>query len=131
MNATSTPEAALYCQGTFSTANPTPAQMAQMIDAAKDIGNSGFTTVILGQFHVHTDGGIYYNDSPLDTVSDAVQEHVVSLRERGLRSSTVSRAEDHLRAFFQLDGEVDGRSIPYARSGGLLEELCGRNQRRS
>jgi integrase len=57
------------------------------------------------------------------TVSDAVQEHVVSLRERGLRSSTVSRAEDHLRAFFQLDGEVDGRSMPYARSGGLLEEL--------
>src|SRR5437868_7025206 len=53
------------------------------------------------------------------TVSDAVQEHVVSMRERGLRTSTVSRAEDHLRAFFQLDDEVDGKSVPYGRSGGL------------
>jgi hypothetical protein len=45
------------------------------------------------------------------------------MRERGLRSSTVSRAEDHLRAFFQLDDEVDGKSMPYGRSGGLLEDL--------
>lgn len=57
------------------------------------------------------------------TVSDAVQEHVVSLRERGLRRSTVKRAEDHLRAFFQLDEEVDGKSMPYARTGGRLEDL--------
>jgi integrase len=57
------------------------------------------------------------------TVSEAVQEHVVGLRERGLRSSTVSRAEDHLRAFFQLDDEVDGKGVPYGRSGGLLEDL--------
>ena len=63
-----TAQAALYCQGSFSTANPTPAQRKQMIDTAKDIGNSGFTTVILGQFHVHPDGAIYYNDSPLDSV---------------------------------------------------------------
>jgi hypothetical protein len=83
MNATSTPEAALYCQGTFSTANPTPAQMAQMIDAAKDIGNSGFTTVILGQFHVHTDGGIYDNDSPLDTVMSALQTIPSLLKQAG------------------------------------------------
>jgi hypothetical protein len=68
-----TPEAALYCQGTFSTSNPTPAQKKQMLEAAKDIGNSGFTTVILGQFHVHSDGSIYYNDSPLDTVMWALE----------------------------------------------------------
>lgn len=68
MSTSSIPQAALYCQGSFSTANPTPAQRKQMIDLAKDIGNSGFTTVILGQFHVHPDGTVYYNDSPLDTV---------------------------------------------------------------
>lgn len=43
-----------------------------MQDAAEDIANSGFTTVILGQFHVHSDGTIYYNDSPLDTVGWAL-----------------------------------------------------------
>jgi len=61
------------------------------------------------------------------TVSDAVQAHVVSMRERGLRSSTVSRAEDHLRAFFQLDSEVDGKNMPYAQTGGLLEDLGARD----
>lgn len=61
------------------------------------------------------------------TVSEAVQEHVVGLRERGLRSSTVSRAEDHLRAFFQLDDEVDGKTMPYGRTGGLLEDLRPRD----
>src|SRR5262245_43901895 len=61
------------------------------------------------------------------TVSEAVQAHVVSMRERGLRSSTVTRAEDHLRAFFQLDGEVDGKNMPYAQTGGLLEDLGARD----
>jgi integrase len=57
------------------------------------------------------------------TVSDAVQEFVVEKRERGLRPGTVKRDEFHLRAFFQLDGEVDGIAMPYAESGGMLEEL--------
>jgi hypothetical protein len=79
----STPEAALYCQGTFSTANPTSAQQQQMIQAAADIASSGFTTVILGQFHVHSDGGIYYNDSPLDTVMWALQTIPGLLKQGG------------------------------------------------
>ena len=57
------------------------------------------------------------------SVSDAVQDHLVAMRERGLRSSTIARAETHLRRFFQLDGEEDGDSIPFANSGGLLEDL--------
>jgi len=83
MTATSTPEAVLYCQGTFSIANPTPAQTQQMLDAADDIGNSGFTTVILGQFHVHSDGGIYYNDSALDTVMATLQTIPNRLKQAG------------------------------------------------
>jgi hypothetical protein len=63
------------------------------------------------------------------TVSDAVQEFVVEQRESGLRSGTVKVAEFRLRAFFQLDAEVDGRTMPYAETGGLLESLqpqgCG------
>jgi hypothetical protein len=83
MTTASTPEAVLYCQGTFSTANPTPAQMKQMIEAAKDIGNSGFTTVILGQFHVHSNGVIYYNDSPLDTVTATLKMIPGLLKQAG------------------------------------------------
>ena len=44
-----------------------------------------------------------------------------------LSSTAVSRAEDHLRAFFQLDDEVDGKSMPYGRRGGLLEDLRPRD----
>ncbi|HEX8111180.1 MAG TPA: hypothetical protein VF516_25795 [Kofleriaceae bacterium] len=79
----STPEAVLYCQGTFSAPNPTPAQMKQMMEAAKDIGNSGFSTVILGQFHVHSNGSIYYNDSPLDTVMWALETVPGLLKQAG------------------------------------------------
>jgi hypothetical protein len=57
------------------------------------------------------------------TVSDAVQELVVDKREGGLRSRTVKIAEFRLRALFQLDREVDGRNMPYAETGGLLENL--------
>ena len=59
---------ALYCQGTFSDPNPTNQQIDQMVAAAADINASGFGTVILGQWHVHSDGAVYYNDSPLDSV---------------------------------------------------------------
>jgi hypothetical protein len=59
---------ALYCQGTFDYPNPTNQQIDLMVAAAADINSSGFGTVLLGQWHVHPDGSIYYNDSPLDTV---------------------------------------------------------------
>lgn len=57
------------------------------------------------------------------TVSEAVQDFVVNMRESGLRSGTIKVAEFRLRAFFQLDAEVDGRTMPYAEPGGLLEDL--------
>lgn len=63
---------AVYCQGTFSTPNPTPSQQQVMIAAADDLAGSGFGTVLLGQWHVHSDGTLYYNTSPLDTVSWAM-----------------------------------------------------------
>ena len=63
------------------------------------------------------------------TVSEAVQAYLASLRERGLRASTVVRAESHLRRFFDLD-EIEGdERVKFARAGGLLEDLrskqCG------
>ena len=60
------------------------------------------------------------------SVSEAVQDHIVSKRELGLRASTVTRAEFHLRRFFQLDGEVDGKTMPFAHTGGLVEDLTQR-----
>ena len=58
----------LYSQNTFDVANPNNQQIDAMVAAAGDIANSGFGTVILGQWHVHMDGTIYYNNSPLDSV---------------------------------------------------------------
>src|SRR6266545_6886629 len=67
------------------------------------------------------------------TVSDAVREHLASMRERGLRESTIERAERHLRRFFQLDeinletGPAElftrGTTERFGRTGGLLEDL--------
>jgi integrase len=60
------------------------------------------------------------------SVSDAVQDHIVAKRELGFRKSTITRAEFHLRRFFQLDAEVDGKPMPFANAGGLLEDLTTR-----
>lgn len=57
------------------------------------------------------------------TVSEAVQEYVVDRRECGLRPGTVKVTEFRLRAFFQLDAEVDGRTMPYAETGGKIDDL--------
>jgi len=64
---------ALYCQGTFDVPNPSSTQSAQMKRAAEDIAASGFGTVLLGQWHVHEDGSVYYNDSPLESVMETLE----------------------------------------------------------
>ena len=57
------PAISIYCQGTFDIANPTAAQQTQMLDSANELASSGFGTILLGQWHVHIDGTIYYNDT--------------------------------------------------------------------
>lgn len=74
---------ALYLQGTFSQANPNDQQKQDMLNAAADIAQSGFGTVIMGQWHVHSDGTLYYNDSALDTVSWAMQNIPKALKQGG------------------------------------------------
>lgn len=74
---------ALYSQDTFDVANPTPPQIDAMVAAAQDINRSGFGTVILGQWHVHADGGIYYNNSLLDTVIQALKVIPTALKQGG------------------------------------------------
>src|SRR5690348_2722239 len=74
----------LYSQDTFDIANPTPQQIDKMVAAAQDIANSGFGTVILGQWHVHDDGSIYYNDSPLPSVIQALKVIPTALKQGGV-----------------------------------------------
>jgi hypothetical protein len=52
----------LYSQDTFDVENPNQQQIDAMVASASNINNSGFGTVLLGQWHVHADGSIYYND---------------------------------------------------------------------
>jgi hypothetical protein len=56
-----------------------------MLQAAADINTSGFGTVILGQWHVHDDGTLYYNDSPLETVADTLKQVVPALQKGGIK----------------------------------------------
>jgi len=74
---------ALYSQDTFDVPNPTRQQIDTMVAAAQDIANSGFGTVILGQWHVHSDGSIYYNNSLLDSVIQALKVIPTALKQGG------------------------------------------------
>jgi hypothetical protein len=74
---------ALYSQDTFDVANPTPQQIDAMVASAQDINRSGFGTAILGQWHVHADGSIYYNNSLLDTVIQALKVIPTALKLGG------------------------------------------------
>jgi len=73
----------LYSQDTFDVANPNQQQIDTMVAAAQNINSSGFGTVILGQWHVHSNGGIYYNDSPLDSVIQALKVIPTALKLGG------------------------------------------------
>lgn len=74
---------ALYSQNTFDVANPTNPEIDKMIAAAAEISKSGFGTILLGQWHVHSDGSIYYNNSPLDTVIQALKVIPTALKQGG------------------------------------------------
>lgn len=73
-------QAVLYMQGTFDLANPTPAQIDQMVAAANQINTLGYTTVILGQWHVHADGSLYYNNSTFNEVINQLKVLVTALK---------------------------------------------------
>jgi len=80
----------LYCQGTFSVANPDSAQTQAMKAAASDIAAAGFDCVILGQWHVHAAGDIYYNDSLLSDVETTLAWLPAALKEGGVKNVLVS-----------------------------------------
>jgi hypothetical protein len=73
----------LYSQDTFDVENPNQQQIDAMVASASNINSSGFGTVLLGQWHVHADGSIYYNDSPLDTVIQALKVIPTALKLGG------------------------------------------------
>jgi hypothetical protein len=74
---------ALYMQGTFYKPNANQQEMDAKLAAAKDIGGSGFGTVILGQWHVRPNGGIYYSDTPLDDVLQTLEVIPAVLKDGG------------------------------------------------
>ena len=74
---------ALYSQNTFDVAHPNQQQIDAMVAAARDINSSGFGTVLLGQWHVHSDGTLYYNNSRLDSVIQALKVIPTALKLGG------------------------------------------------
>jgi chitinase len=51
---------------------------------AEEISGSGFGTVILGQWHVQSDGTLHYNDTPSDAATPALQEIVPIFKASGM-----------------------------------------------
>jgi integrase len=66
---------------------------------------------------IHSALSCNHRSKDMDTAT-----HIEVQRQR-LALGTVKRAEFHLRAFFRLDRDVDRVSMPYAESGGMLEDL--------
>ena len=55
----------VYTLHTFDLANPSPAEQAAMLKQAVALSLSGFGLVMLASMHVHDDGSIYFNDTPM------------------------------------------------------------------
>jgi hypothetical protein len=48
---------------------------------ASEVATSGFDTVIVGLWHVHSDGSIYYNDFPIDSdTTAAISDSIAALK---------------------------------------------------
>lgn len=60
MSSIPTPNVALYTEDMLTA------------DAVAALCASGFSTIIVGLFHVHTDGTLYYNDDPVTEVTAAI-----------------------------------------------------------
>lgn len=57
----------LYTVGTFSVSNPSPAEEQEMKAAAEALAASRFNSIVLASLHVHADGSIYFDDTPMIT----------------------------------------------------------------
>ncbi len=61
------------------------------------------------------------------TVSDAVRAYKAHLRDRGVRGTSIDRAEAHLRRFFQFDAKSEtGERVRYFHTGGFVEDLTAK-----
>jgi hypothetical protein len=78
---------AIYVEDTFDKANPDQQQLHIMEQAAKDLGNAGFGTVILAFLHVHEKGELYYNNIPLAGTLTFLPKMVKTIKQ----SKNVSR----------------------------------------
>jgi hypothetical protein len=55
----------VYTLGTFDAQNPNQSQLNAMAQAAGTLAASGFDLIVLASMHVHDDGSIYFNDTPM------------------------------------------------------------------
>ena len=54
-----------FTDGTFDVQNPTPAQQAAMLTQAQALASSAFNLVLLASMHVHDDGSLFFNNTPM------------------------------------------------------------------
>lgn len=59
------PKIGVYTLDTFDIANPSPSQQAAMLGEAVALAASDFNVVMLASMHVHDDGSMYFNDTPM------------------------------------------------------------------
>lgn len=55
----------VYTLDTFDLKNPSPPQQAAMLQESVSLSVSGFDLVMLASMHVHDDGSLYFNDTPM------------------------------------------------------------------
>lgn len=125
------PQVALYSQNTFDVANPDQQQLAAMTAAATDLNQSGFGTIILGQFHIHDDGTIYYNNSPFDTTTKALQAFIPAIRKGGIKVFLTFGASqddfDHIASNLQTFKQTIDQFISQTKIDGLDWDYEGPN----
>ena len=117
----------VYTLGTYSVANPTPSDQDLMVEEAVARSRpSDFNLVMLASLHVHDDGSIFFNDTPMINSESAgafrpaqpqsasvLQDHHVEIRDARFirRRRRVQRQSGRLLGF-QRHQNVDRQVSP-------------------
>ncbi len=101
-----------FTDGTFDVQNPTPAQQAAMLTQAQALASSAFNLVLLASMHVHDDGSLFFNNTPMINSNPA--------QPSGELSPNLSQCLDAIRsngatilASFGGGGMIRGNAVGY------------------
>jgi len=101
----------VYTLGTYSVANPTPSDQDLMLKEAVALSASDFNLVMLASLHVHDDGSIFFNDTPMINSNPPARSGQLSRNLPQCFKTIMSKSV--MLASFGGGGEFNGNPVGY------------------